>query len=317
MYRILVADAIAEAGIALLREQTEVLADTGLTPEGLLEIIPGFEGLIVRSRTKVMAEVIEAGRRLRVIGRAGVGVDNIDLDAARAHGIAVVNSPEASTVSVAEHTMGMMLALARHVPQADASLRRGQWLKKQFMGVELSGKTLGIIGLGRIGAAVAVRAQAFDMTVIAYDPYIPLQRAEGLGVPLLALDDLLRQSDFVTIHTPLMDSTRGLISDRELSLMKPNAYLIFCARGGIVDEAALLCAIEEGHLAGAALDVFEKEPPGDNPLLANDKVIATPHLGAMTQEAQIKASVGVAQQVLAVLNGDQPEHLVVGPDECQ
>jgi len=317
MYRILVADTIAEAGVALLREQTEVVVDTGLTPEDLLEIIPDFEGLVVRSGTRVTAEVIEAGQRLRVIGRAGVGIDNIDLDAARAHGVAVVNSPYASTVSVAEHALGMMLALARRIPQADTSLRRGEWLKNQFKGIELAGKTLGIIGLGRIGSAVAERARAFGMTIIAHDPYIPPQRGVDLDVPLLALDDLLRQSDFVTIHTPLSDSTRGLIGYRELTLMKSNAYLILCARGGIVDEAALLSALEEDRLAGAALDVFEKEPPGDNSLLASDKVIATPHIGAMTEEAQVRAGVGVAEQVLAVFNGERPEHLVVDPHECQ
>ncbi|HEX7593352.1 MAG TPA: hydroxyacid dehydrogenase [Anaerolineae bacterium] len=302
MPKVLVSDSIAREGVEILRRHAQVVVDDKITTDALMLAIPEYDALVVRSRTKVIAPVIDAATRLRVIGRAGVGVDNIDCEAAARRGIAVVNSPASAMVSVAEHTMGLMVALARFIPQADASLRKGGWEKNKFLGIELSGKTLGIVGLGRIGSMVAVRAEAFGMRVLTYDPYIKGERAETFGTTLLeSLDDLLAMSDFVSIHTPLMPTTRGLIDADELAKMKRGARLISCARGGVVDEKALLAALESGHLAGAALDVFETEPPGDNPLLKHPRVVVTPHLGAMTEEAQTRAAVDVAEQVVEIL----------------
>jgi D-3-phosphoglycerate dehydrogenase len=302
MHHILISDSIAREGIEILRRSAEVVLDDQITADALLRAIPDYDALIVRSRTKVTAPIIDAAARLRVIGRVGVGTDNIDCDAAARRGIAVVNSPISAMVSVAEHTIGLMIALARFIPQSDASLKRGEWAKNKFMGVELSGKTLGIVGLGRIGSMVAVRAVAFGMRVLAYDPYITRERAQEFGATLLdSLDDLLAQSDFISIHTPLLPTTRGLIDADEIAKMKANARLIFCARGGVIDESALLRALETGKLAGAALDVFEREPPGDNPLLQHPRVIVTPHIGAMTEEAQTRAAIDVAEQVVKIL----------------
>ena len=303
MSKILVSDSIAREGIEILRRNAHVVVDEKITTDALLLSIPEYDALVVRSRTKVIAPIIEAATRLRVIGRAGVGLDNIDTEAAARRGIAVVNSPVSAMVTVAEHTLGMMLALARFIPQADASLRKGAWEKNKFMGVELSGKTLGIIGLGRIGSMVAVRAAAFGMSVIAIDPYITRERALEFGATLLdSLDELLAQSDFISIHTPLMAETHRLIGEKEIGKMKSTARIILCARGGVVDEKALLSALENKKIAGAALDVFENEPPGDNPLLRLPNVVVTPHLGAMTEEAQTRAAVEVAEQVVAILN---------------
>ncbi len=302
MHKILVSDPIAREGIEILRCHAEVVVDGKVTTDALLLAIPEYDALIVRSRTRVIAPIIEAGARLRVIGRAGVGLDNIDTDAAARRGIAVVNSPTSVMITVAEHTFGLMLALARRIPQADASLRGGAWEKSKFMGVELSGKTLGIVGLGRIGSMVSTRAVAFGMRVLAFDPYITRARAQEFGATLLdALDDLLAQSDFISVHTPLLPTTRGLIGAEEIAKVKPTTRLIFCARGGVVDERALLHALENGKIAGAALDVFENEPPGENPLLKHPNVVATPHLGAMTEEAQTRAAVDVAEQVVEIL----------------
>ncbi len=302
MPKVLVSDSIAREGVEILRRHAQVVVDDKITTDALMLAIPEYDALVVRSRTKVIAPVIDAATRLRVIGRAGVGVDNIDCEAAARRGIAVVNSPASAMVSVAEHTMGLMIALARFIPQADASLRKGSWEKNKFLGIELSGKTLGIVGLGRIGSMVAVRAEAFGMRVLTYDPYIKGERAETFGTTLLeSLDDLLALSDFVSIHVPLMPNTRGLIGAEKMAKMKPGARLISCARGGVVDEKALLAALESGQLAGAALDVFETEPPGDNPLLKHPRVVVTPHLGAMTEEAQTRAAVDVAEQVVEIL----------------
>ncbi len=302
MPKVLVSDSIAREGVEILRRHAQVVVDDKITTDALMLAIPEYDALVVRSRTKVIAPVIDAATRLRVIGRAGVGVDNIDCEAAARRGIAVVNSPASAMVSVAEHTMGLMIALARFIPQADASMRKGGWEKNKFLGIELSGKTLGIVGLGRIGSMVAVRAEAFGMRVLTYDPYIKGERAETFGSTLLeSLDDLLALSDFVSIHVPLMPNTRGLIGAEKMAKMKPGARLISCARGGVVDEKALLAALESGHLAGAALDVFETEPPGDNPLLKHSRVVVTPHLGAMTEEAQTRAAVDVAEQVVEIL----------------
>ncbi|MBI5653082.1 MAG: hypothetical protein HZC40_21940 [Chloroflexi bacterium] len=302
MPNVLVADTIARAGIEIMQNVARVDVNDKITGEELRAAIPGYDALIVRSRTQVTAPIIDAGARLRVIGRAGVGLDNIDAAAAKQRNIAVVNSVSGASVAVAEHTIGMMLALARFIPQSDASLKRGEWSKNKFMGVELSGKTLGIVGLGRIGTLVALRANVFGMRVLAYDPYITPERASEFGATLIeSLDDVLTQGDFISIHTPLLPNTRGLIDGDDIAKMKPNARLIFCARGGVVDETALLTALDSGRIAGAALDVFETEPPGENPLLKHPRVVVTPHLGAMTEEAQTKAAVDVAEQVVEVL----------------
>jgi len=311
--RVLVTDPIASDGLDLLHEQVSVVVRTGLDEDELVQEIGGYDALIVRSGTQVTARVILAAQRLQVIGRAGVGVDNIDVDAATERGILVVNAPDGNSIAAAEHTIGVMMALARHIPQADASLRDHKWTRKQFIGVEVTGKTLGVIGMGRIGLEVARRGRGLAMRVLAYDPYVSSAHAERLGVELCDLDDLLAQADFVTLHVPLTSSTRNLIGPRELSLVKPTARLINCARGGIVDECALDEALCEGRLAGAALDVFVDEPPFDCPLLDNPKVVVTPHLGASTQEAQVAVAVDVARQVLDVLSGRPAAHPVNAP----
>lgn len=302
MDSILIADPIATEGVEILERAGRVRVDEAITADELRVAISNYDALVVRSRTKVTAQIIDAAHRLRVIGRAGVGLDNIEVEVAQRRGIQVVNAPYSVTVSVAEHTLGLMIALARFVPQADASLRRGEWTKNKFMGIELQGKTLGIVGLGRIGSTVSPRAIAMGMRVLAYDPYVTRARALNFGAVMVdTLEELLESSDFISIHTPLMPTTRGLFGSYEFEHMKPNARLIFCARGGVVDERALLRALDEGRLAGAALDVFESEPPGQNPLVQHPRVIVTPHLGAMTQEAQTKAAVEVAEQILRIL----------------
>ncbi|HEX8071775.1 MAG TPA: phosphoglycerate dehydrogenase [Pyrinomonadaceae bacterium] len=297
--KILVADDVSEAGLAPLREAGFVVKKrTGLKPEELRALLPDYEGLIVRSETKVTAELMDAGGRLRVVGRAGVGVDNIAVAAATTRGIVVMNAPDGNTLTTAEHTMALLLALARRVPQAHASLRAGRWERKRFVGVELRGKTLGVVGLGRIGRVVAARAQAFGMRVVAFDPFVAPEQANDLELELLPLAEVCERADFLTVHTPLTAETRGLIGARELARMKPSARVLNCARGGLVDEQALYAALREGRVAGAALDVFEQEPPAaDNPLLALEEVITTPHLGASTREAQEGVALTVAEQM--------------------
>jgi D-3-phosphoglycerate dehydrogenase len=250
----------------------------------------------------VTREVIQAGKNLKAIGRAGIGLDNIDTEAAKERGIKVLNTPGATTISVAELTMGHMLALARHIPQATASLKAGKWEKKQFMGTELYGKTLGIIGVGRIGREVAKRASAFGMDIVAYDPYVREADVRDLGLKLLPLEDLLQYSDYITIHVPLTPETRHMLGKREFELMKPGVRIINCARGGVIDEQALYEALVSGKVAGAALDVFEEEPPKDNPLLKLDNVIGTPHLGASAEEGQLRAGVEIAEKMIAALS---------------
>lgn len=311
--RVLVTDPLAEEGIALLKEHLIVDINTDIDAAGLLAAIPAYDALVVRSRTKVTAEVIAAGKRLRVIGRAGSGVDNIDLAAATRRGILVVNTPAGSTISVAEHTLALMLVLARHILHADATMKAGQWAKKQLQGIELRGKTLGLVGLGRIGSAVARRARAMEMKVLANDPFVAEEHAASLGVQLVSLDALLAQADFVSLHVPLTSQTRGMIGPQELAQVKPSARLINTARGGVVDEAALLEALNAGRLAGAALDVFEREPPGVNPLLTHPRVVATPHIAASTAGAQRGAAVETARQVIDVLAGRAPRYPVNAP----
>lgn len=309
--KILVSDPLEEEGLALLRQEAEVDLKTDLTPQQLVETIAQYDALVVRSATKVTAEVIEAGQRLRVIGRAGVGVDNIDVEKATERGIMVVNAPTSTVVAVAEHTMALLLATARHVPRAAASLREGKWLKKELVGTTVAGKVLGIVGLGRIGTAVARRARAFDMEIIAYDPYLTREQIEERGAtPVSSLEELLQRSDFVTLHATLTPETRGMIGARELSMMKPTARLINCDRGAVVDEEALLKALNEGKLAAAGLDCFCQEPATDNPLCCHERVVATPHIAASTVEAQKDVGGEIAQQVLAALRGERPQHLV-------
>lgn len=306
--KVLITDRIASEGIELLSRDPEIDVDVaiGIRPEELKERIKGYDALIVRSETKVSREIIEAADKLRIIARAGVGVDNVDIEAATRKGIIVMNAPDPNTIATAEHTMALMLAMLRNIPQAWVSLRDGKWERSKFMGVELCGKTLGIIGLGRIGSEVAKRALAFQMDVIAYDPYIPPERAAKLGVKMCgSLEELLSRSDCITIHVHLTNETRGMIGEREFSLMKPGVRIVNCARGGIVDERALLKALKEGKVAGAALDVFEEEPPKNGELIRHERVIATPHLGASTEEAQRKVSIVIAEQVRDALKGKE------------
>ena len=307
MDRVLVADKLAPEGMQVLRDaaavnRLQVDERTGLQPRELLEIIGDYDALIVRSSTMVTREIIDAARRLRVIGRAGIGVDNIDVAAATRRGIAVMNTPGGNNVTTAEHAISMLLALTRSIPQATASLKSGKWEKSKLIGSEICGKVLGIIGMGNIGRLVAERAQGLKMKVVAADPFLTEEKAQQLGVELVELDALLRRADFVSIHTPLLPETRNLIDAPALAKMKPTARLINCARGGIVDEAALAAALRDKRLAGAALDVFEQEPPpSDHPLLQLDNVVCTPHLGAATAEAQVAVSVAIAEQIVDFL----------------
>ena len=305
MPRVLVSDRLAEDGLEILRREAEVDLRLGLSPADLIEIIPDYQALVVRSETKVTLEVIDAGRELIVIGRAGVGVDNIDVEAATRRGVVVVNAPEGNTIAAAEHTIALMLALARHVPAAHASLSQGKWERSKFVGIELRGKTLGLIGLGRVGSEVARRARGLEMNVLAFDPFVSPERAQTLGIRLTEKADLLSQSDFISLHVPLTADNRNLLGEDEFKIVKPDARVINVARGGLIDEAALLRAIDNGRVAGAAVDVFDPEPPApDLPLLSHRAVIVTPHLGASTAEAQERVAVDVANQVLAVLRGE-------------
>ena len=314
MSRVLVADPIDEEGIALLREHAEVDVRLKLSEDELVSLVPGYDALVVRSETRCTTRILEAGTRLKVVGRAGVGIDNIHVDTATRHGIVVVNAPTGNTIAAAEHTIAMLLALARHIPQANGVMRVGGWDRSRFIGTEVQGKTLGVVGLGRIGQEVARRADGLQMNVVAYDPFVAADVAERLGVRLVDLADLLRQADFITLHTVLTPETRGLIGVEALRLVKPTARLINVARGPLVNEAALLAALDEGRLAGAALDVFEQEPlPADHPLRAHPKVIVTPHLGASTVEAQAGVARDVAEQIIAVLAGRPAIHAVNAP----
>jgi len=308
--RILVTDGLGAEAIAKLRAGHHVdLVEAD--PKQLLEIIPNYDALIVRSRTKVSADVIAKGAKLKVIGRAGIGVDNIDVRAATGRRVPVVNAPTGSTISVAELAIGHMLSLARQIPEADRTMREGKWEKKRFEGRELQGKILGLVGSGRIGAEVAKRAHAFGMEVIAFDPYLPPTAAKERGIQLVdSLPALLMQADYVSVHAALTAETQGMIGAKELALMKRTAYLVNCARGEIVQEAALAEALTLGTIAGAALDVFEKEPPTGSPILSAPNTVLTPHLGASTHEAQARAGGIIAEQVLKVLRGEKPDFAV-------
>ena len=303
--RVLVTEKLSEQGLDLLRKDFQVDVRTDLAKEGLADAIGPYDALIVRSATRVTAEIIEAGENLKVVARAGIGLDNVDLEAATRRGVMVVNAPQSNIVSAAEHTIALLLAQARNIPQANTSLKAGVWERSKYQGVELLGKTLGIVGLGRVGTLVAQRAAAFGMRIIAFDPYVPEERAKEMGVELMpTLEALLVQADFITIHLPRTPDTEGLIGERELSLVKEGARLVNTARGGIVDEVALAKALEGGRLAGAALDVFAAEPTTESPLFAFDDVVVTPHLGASTSEAQDKAGTSVAEMVRLALKGE-------------
>ncbi len=303
--KILVADALAEAGVAALSEHHEVDVKTGLSKAELLLVVPGYHAIVVRSATTIDADIIAAATDLRVVARAGVGLDNVDVDAATRAGVIVCNAPQSNVVSAAEHTMGMLLAVARNIPQAHAALMEGRWERSSWKGTELTGKTLGVLGLGRIGTLVATRAAAFGMSILAYDPYITHERANRIGATLAAtVDEVTEQADFVTIHLPRNADTVNLINADRLSRMKPTARIINVARGGIVNEAELAQALADGVIAGAAIDVFDSEPTTESPLFAQRTVVVTPHLGASTEEAQDKAGTQVADAVRLALAGE-------------
>lgn len=305
-FHILITDPLSEEGIYPLRqaENLAITIATDLSKEALLETIKDVDALLVRSQTQVTREVIEAGSKLKIIGRAGVGVDNIDLDAATENGIIVVNAPDGNTNSAAEHTIAMMTALARKIPQAFNALKNGVWDRKTYIGVELKNKTLGVIGLGRIGAEVAARAKGQRMNVIAYDPFLTEEKAKKMGIDFGTVDDVIKAADFITVHTPLLKETRHLLNEEAFYKMKDGVQIINCARGGIIDEDALYNAIVSGKVAGAALDVFETEPFIDHPLLTLPEVIATPHLGASTFEAQESVAVDVSNDVVNFFKGE-------------
>ncbi|NLJ33244.1 MAG: hypothetical protein GX349_01445 [Firmicutes bacterium] len=312
--KILALDGIAADGISYLQERGfSVDRGPSQSEEELAQILPPYAALLVRSGTRVTDRVLARARKLRVIGRAGVGVDNIDVMGAARRGIQVVNSPCGNTVAAAEHTMGLLLSLARNIPRADEQLRHGRWERKTLGGVELAGKVLGILGLGKVGTAVAQRARAFEMKIIGHDPYLCGDKVRGLGVELLGLRDVLQRADFITLHLPLTQETRHLIGPELLALLKPTAMLINVARGGIIREDALCEALKAGRLAGAALDVFEEEPAVKNPLCNLDNVIVTPHLGASTGEAQVRVAMEVAKDVAGILRGQPPLNPVNRP----
>ncbi len=311
--KVIIADQINEKGIKDLEEVAEVVVDTSITQEELINKIKDFDAIIVRSRTKVTRAVIEAAQKLKIIARAGVGVDNVDMEAATEKGIMVVNAPESTSVTVAEHAMGLILALTRKISIADKSVKEGKWEKSRFMGMELNGKTLGIIGLGRIGTQVSIRAKAFGMEILVYDPYVTEEAGAEIGVRVVDLEYLLKNSDVMTIHVPLTPETKHLLSKDEFEIMKENAIIVNAARGGIINEDDLYDALTTGKIAGAGLDVFENEPPEDSSLLSLDNVVLTPHIGASTKEAQRDAAIIVANEVKKVFMGEAPKNVLNMP----
>jgi len=323
LIKILITDRIAREGIQLLYSQlpeAQIDERPGLKPDELKAIIGNYHALIVRSETQVTSDVLAAATNLKIVGRAGVGVDNIDTEAATRRGIIVVNSPTGNIIAAAEHTIAMLMTLARHIPAAVANMKAGKWEKSRFLGVEVRNKVLGVIGLGKVGMAVARRAQGLEMQIIASDPFVSPEQARKAGVTMMSMEEVLQQADFVTLHTSLTSGaqgTKGLIGEHELQLMKPGARLINCARGGLIEEAALLKALDENRLAGAALDVFSQEPIRDhallNQLVAHEHVITTPHLGASTEEAQVGVATDVAEQIVSVLRGGLPRAAVNAP----
>jgi D-3-phosphoglycerate dehydrogenase / 2-oxoglutarate reductase len=305
MLKVLVSDPIDQVGINILSQVATVDVKTNLTPEQLVEVIGDYDALMIRSGTQVTAAVIEAGKKLKIIGRAGVGVDNVEVPAATRKGIVVVNSPEGNTIAAAEHALAMMMSMSRYIPSADASMKAGKWNRKDFTGVEVYKKTLGVVGLGKIGAHVATVAHAMGMRLLAFDPFVSVERAEQLNCQLVEMDVLLRDADYVTLHIPKTPETANLINAESIAKMKPTARIINCARGGIIDEAALAVALAEGRLGGAAIDVYDSEPLGESPLRdLGREIVLTPHLGASTEEAQVNVAIDVAEQIRDVLLGN-------------
>jgi len=304
-WKVLITDGLDENGKALLKKSVDVTDQPGISADDLLKVVGDYDALIVRGRTKVTAAVFDAGKKLKVVGRAGVGVDNIDLAAAKAKGVTVVNSPLATTTAVAELTLGLMLSIVRELARADASMKAGKWLKKEFEGAELSGKVLGVVGFGRIGASVAKRAAAFDMKVVAYDPLLSAEEIKKRGGVPVSLDELLKQSDMITMHIPLTADSKNLLNAAAFVKMKQGVYIICAARGGVIDETALLDALKSGKVAGAALDVLTAEPPTQElaELVGHPKLIVTPHIGAQTVEAQSRAANDISEEILAALEG--------------
>src|SRR6201986_4873174 len=298
MPKVLIADKLSPAAVAIFKERgVDADVKTGLSKDELLKIVDQYDGIAIRSATKVTAEVIKAAKRLKVVGRAGIGVDNVDIPAATAAGVIVMNTPFGNSITTAEHAISLMLALARELPAANASTQAGKWEKNRFMGVEITGKTLGLIGAGNIGSIVADRAKGLKMRVVAYDPFLSQERANDLGIEKVELNDLLARADFITLHVPMTPETKNILSADALAKTKKGVRIINCARGGLVDENALKAALDSGHVAGAALDVFETEPAKENVLFGNEKVVATPHLGASTTEAQENVALQVAEQI--------------------
>jgi len=302
-WKIILTDGLAPISDEALLASVDLADRKGISAEDLLTVIGDYDAIIVRGRTKVTEDVLAAGKNLKIVGRMGVGVDNIDLEAAKKHGVAVVNAPVATTVSVAELTVGLMLSLLRDIPRADAGLKTGKWLKKELVGTELFQKTLGVIGFGHIGEAVAHRAMAFDMDVIAFDPVRPANEIEAAGAKAVSLDELLAQSDLITMHIPHIPATHYLLNEAAFAKMKDGVRIVCAARGGVIEETALLAALESGKVAGAALDVFETEPPGESALPMHPHVVATPHIGAQTSEAQLRAGYDILSEVVAGLDG--------------
>lgn len=302
-FRVLICDSIAPNGAALLRQQVQVDDQTGIEAGQLSQIIDRYQGLIVRSRTKLTADLLAHAQQLKIIARAGVGLDNIDLQAAKQHDIVVINTPEATTITVAEHTLALILALIRNIPQANASIKTGNWEKRMFIGKELAGKTLGIIGVGRIGQAVANRARSFGLNLLGYDPYVSEELLDHLNIQSVQLQDLYSLSDLITVHTPLNQNTRGMINAEAIAAMKPGVLLISTSRGGIIEEQALLAGLQTGQVGGAALDVFETEPPGLNNLISHPNLIGTPHIAAQTKDAQERAATQAAEEIIRFVKG--------------
>lgn len=308
--KVLVTDGIAKEAVKMLEEAGHEVDEAEPTPEELIERIGAYDAILVRSKTKLRKEVLDKASNLKVIGRAGIGVDNIDIEYAKEKSIKVVNAPSGSTLSVAELAFSHMLALSRGIVKGSTGIKEGKWLKKQLKGVELDGKTIGIVGCGRIGQALAKRAQAFGMKTIGFDPFLPQEIAKESGIELLDMEEILKRSDFISLHVALNESTRHMVSTDQFEIMKDSAYLINCARGGVVDEEALYYALKEGKIAGAGLDVFETEPPGETKLTELENITFTPHIGASTKDAQLKAGTMVAEQVIMGLKGETPQFWV-------
>jgi D-3-phosphoglycerate dehydrogenase len=311
--KVLITDHVPEEGIEPLRDYAQVDLKFGCKPEELLAIIGDYDALLVRSQTKVTKEVIQAGKKLQIIARAGVGIDNVDVPEATKHGIMVVNAPTGNTISAAEHAFALMLALTRYIPQANAILKSGIWERTKFTGSELRGKTLGVIGLGNVGSAVARRAIGFEMKILGYDPFVSSNLAGNLQIELVTLEKLLKQSDFITLHIPMNAQTKGIIGAKEIAMLKPTARIINTARGGLIDEDALVKAVREKKIAGAAIDVFAQEPTTKSILFEESNIIVTPHLGASTAEAQVTAAHDVVVQIIDVFNGCSPRYAVNAP----